>query len=756
MKKITYISTILISLIISLCGCREEIIEMTPMGSLKIELIKDYKYQKHNIRGCFDAFYATVIVDYGNNDTEEFNCHFVDVEDKGTYTTDLSEGDKITVKKDMEFSIIINAEIDGYYVSGQSKPLIFSEEGLNAAIRIILKANQARVATYTPKEEDIYGTCVVAYGEIVETIEDSPLRSAGIACISESVYRTLSEDSQFSLENELIECNVEYYDNIYLGEENGGGPFKYSVTITGLSPATTYRMRAFAMVESWDSPEEANRTIYGKTISFTTTNDSTASIIVNTGEATTVSAEYATIPAHIIINNNSYSIDSINVVGVVAKDYDSYRANSTLSTGSNTNRAEEHPTETDTELYLSNLIPATTYVYKCYIILPNGQTIYGNTKMLYTTADLSDFQLTVDQINGNITTSSITIYGNLVNNANQEVVETGIAYEFSTGYEYTEAYDYWSKSASNSTLLGRFNAQVSMPEAVTTMYYAAYATIDIKGNRTTIFSPVKHASVVPAAAPASPQLSSSVSATNITTHSASIMSSLEYTDGHTTECGVLYSEWSDLSYDYSYKQVAGNYTGSRASSFTANIQNLSAGTTYYYCTYAHNDYETVLGEIRQFTTLNIGQTGPAGGIIFYVGNNWALESPYDTQTLTDITTAIWGSTDGLAITSESTSGLSNTEAIVNYHNGIGFANEYAAQQCSEYTMGGYSDFYLGTSTEMQYFVNYFSGQFPNTTSYTFWTSDEESAGTAYTVDENGNTGTAQKSIEYFVAPIRKF
>ncbi|MBQ5457839.1 MAG: hypothetical protein IIT61_03860, partial [Bacteroidales bacterium] len=88
------------------------------------------------------------------------------------------------------------------------------------------------------------------------------------------------------------------------------------------------------------------------------------------------------------------------------------------------------------------------------------------------------------------------------------------------------------------------------------------------------------------------------------------------------------------------------------------------------------------------------------------------------------------------------SGRTNTEAIVSYHNRIGFTNEYAALKCYQSAQGGKNDWYLPTSVEIQalFDSDYDEELYPNYDGY--WTSDEQDAGNAIAYIVSYDTGSS--------------
>ncbi len=130
----------------------------------------------------------------------------------------------------------------------------------------------------------------------------------------------------------------------------------------------------------------------------------------------------------------------------------------------------------------------------------------------------------------------------------------------------------------------------------------------------------------------------------------------------------------------------------------------------------------------------VGDTGPAGGIIFYVNTNadsdgWtyleAAPSDFPDSYKWGNTTTEVGKT-GTAIGT----GESNTAAIVAAMVAAGFTEEYAAKACADYTLGGKDDWFLPSRDELNelHKQRYSVGGFPLNNIY--WSSSEASSGNA--------------------------
>ena len=98
---------------------------------------------------------------------------------------------------------------------------------------------------------------------------------------------------------------------------------------------------------------------------------------------------------------------------------------------------------------------------------------------------------------------------------------------------------------------------------------------------------------------------------------------------------------------------------------------------------------------------NIGDTGPAGGLIFYVNPNYETDGwRYLEAAPSDQSTEIlWDYGRDVATGATATvvgTGQANTQTIVKV---LG-AGSYAAQLCNDLTQGGYSDWFLPSKDEL--------------------------------------------------------
>ncbi len=185
----------------------------------------------------------------------------------------------------------------------------------------------------------------------------------------------------------------------------------------------------------------------------------------------------------------------------------------------------------------------------------------------------------------------------------------------------------------------------------------------------------------------------------------------------------------------------------------------------------------------------VGNTGPAGGIVFYdkgsYSDGWRyLEAaPADLRLISETTPSVDSSADGYssgttgivfgyyrldgttntAVGTETAigTGASNTESLVDAMGEAAYTDSsttpyYAARMCSELSYGSYSDWFLPSKDELaeMYDLRTTIGNF---TDQTYWSSSEESALKCYehNFDNNVREGGA-RSAGFRVRPIRAF
>jgi hypothetical protein len=111
--------------------------------------------------------------------------------------------------------------------------------------------------------------------------------------------------------------------------------------------------------------------------------------------------------------------------------------------------------------------------------------------------------------------------------------------------------------------------------------------------------------------------------------------------------------------------------------------------------------ETTQAAATETKTYKIGDTGPAGGLVFYDKGNNAEGWRYLEVASKDAGTAQWGAY-GHDLTGTDTkegTGKHNTDIIMYYLRGAGESGK-AAQLARQYTQGGYTDWFLPSKDEL--------------------------------------------------------
>jgi hypothetical protein len=227
------------------------------------------------------------------------------------------------------------------------------------------------------------------------------------------------------------------------------------------------------------------------------------------------------------------------------------------------------------------------------------------------------------------------------------------------------------------------------------------------------------------------------------------------------EKGFCYSAFITNPTEADAKQI------SDGADFTVMVNGLTDSTLYYVRPFARNIQGIAYGDAFEVTTRNvfeIGETGPAGGLIFYRNKDaegiWRyLEvAPFDLAGLLK-----WAPNgENIAGTSTSiASGQQNTESIVAI---LGAVNSYAALPAQNYSLGGYSDWYLPSRDEL---VQMREGLFTLnlgafTTGAAYWSSSQDQTfpANAWIVNmspnQSGSVLSIIKTQNCRIRPIRNF
>jgi hypothetical protein len=166
------------------------------------------------------------------------------------------------------------------------------------------------------------------------------------------------------------------------------------------------------------------------------------------------------------------------------------------------------------------------------------------------------------------------------------------------------------------------------------------------------------------------------------------------------------------------------------------------------------------------SSYKIGDTGPAGGIIFYdKGNNtggWRYLEAAPQRTEAKV---IWSHERRVidSVINQRALGLGkqNTQKIMEVFNNRGGGFDTAARTCVDLTINGFNDWFLPSFDELNWMYGNLHkkgiGEFKNERYSYYWSSTQESSLSAFTIDfSNGYQTHSEIIYSYYVRAIRQF
>ena len=337
---------------------------------------------------------------------------------------------------------------------------------------------------------------------------------------------------------------------------NGNGNGVFTSNITNLTLGTTYYVRAYATNQSGTS--------YGAEKTFTTPN---GAVTITLDAAQNITANSATFTAN-ISDDGGVPVAQRGICWATTQypDVNSSHTDVGMGTGSYT-------------VTIPNLQVATTYYVRAYAVNQAG-TVYSAQRTFTTTNGLPTVTTTVVS---NITANSAQCGGNISDNGGFSVTARGICWN-TTGNP-----DLNGDHTTNGNGNGTFTANMTNLTPGTTYHVRAYAT----NSTGTVYGEDRTFTTTDGM----PQVTTST-VTNITATSAVCGGNVTSDGGvAVTARGICWNTVGnpDLNSDHT---TNGNGNGT----FTANMTNLTPGTTYHVRAYATNSTGTVYGEDRTFTT----------------------------------------------------------------------------------------------------------------------------------------------------------
>lgn len=228
-------------------------------------------------------------------------------------------------------------------------------------------------------------------------------------------------------------------DNTSIDDANKG---EFSTKIDGLSPKTTYYLRAYAT--------NKYGTAYGNTISFTTENPTIPTL--ETTAITGITNSAALCGGNIIYNGGAM----VTARGVCWSQNEPRISDSKTTDGSG---------EGDFTSVLSDLIPGTTYYVRAYATNRYG-TAYGNI-MYFTTQSIPE--LSTIAASG-ITPTTATSGGSIYNNGGAKIIARGVC------WSTEEAPTISDNKSTDGSGDGQYSSFLNNLSPETKYYLRAYAT----------------------------------------------------------------------------------------------------------------------------------------------------------------------------------------------------------------------------------------------------------------------------------------
>ena len=132
MKNICGILFVGMILVLMATSCHKEVIELSPMAKIDIELERGDKVMN---KSAVTEFKASVKVEY-EYDTVVYECMFLYDSETELYICDINRSDIVEVRRETPFCILVETVIDNNVLRGESETITIGEEAVT--INIVL------------------------------------------------------------------------------------------------------------------------------------------------------------------------------------------------------------------------------------------------------------------------------------------------------------------------------------------------------------------------------------------------------------------------------------------------------------------------------------------------------------------------------------------------------------------------------------------------------------------------------------------
>jgi DUF2075 family protein len=343
---------------------------------------------------------------------------------------------------------------------------------------------------------------------------------------------------------------------------SGSGTGTFTGNITGLTPATTYYVRAFATNNVG--------TVYGPEISFTTI--AIAPSVAATAIVASITGSTA-ISGGNISSDGGASVTSRGLVWGTSAGSSTFSVTTGAGIGTYTSS-------------LSGLLPATLYYVRAFATNSIG-TSYGPERNFTTLAIAPTISATASATS--ITSSTATIGGTITSDGGAAVTARGVVYGTSSLSS--------TFSVTSGTGTGTYSIGLTGLTPATTYYVRSFATNSVG----TVYGTETSFSTIAVA----PSLTTT-EASSISKYAASAGGTITSNGGSViTASGICWSTTAIPTISDS-KTTDGTTSGT----FTSSIIGLTAGTTYYVRAYAINAIGTGYATAQSFTTLSTASNNP--------------------------------------------------------------------------------------------------------------------------------------------------